>query len=347
MGKSSPSAPASPDPTQTAQAQTASNEQTALYNYGLDNPNVNTPLGNINYSLTNSTPTYDETAYNEALQSWEQAQQPTTEGENGKSSQSTQPSTPMPTLSEFETSAGGNPQANANVTLSPAEQQIFNENVANIQQQGNVAGTALSRVTNLMNTPYNLQGNVMQTPTQQDMQGNINNVMNANYAQQAQYLDPEFSQAQSQLQSQLTNQGLAPGSQAYQTAMNNLALQKQQAYGNAQENAVGQGISNASTLSNMALNNQAQQAQLYTQQYQEPLNLYSSLMAGTAPTMPSFNSYNASSAAPTNTEAAQQMATNAQLNAYNAQTASANSTTSGLFGLGSSLGSAALMCLLM
>lgn len=48
---SSPSAPAAPDPTTTAQAQTASNQQTALYQAGLNDINQNTPLGDISYDI--------------------------------------------------------------------------------------------------------------------------------------------------------------------------------------------------------------------------------------------------------------------------------------------------------
>lgn len=242
-----------------------------------------------------------------------------------------------------DTSNPNQPQANADVTLSPAEQQIFNTNTANIQQQGQTAGTALQNVNNTINTPYDLAGNVSKTPSQQDFQGDLQNDENAVYKQQTQYLDPQFQQEQAQITSKLADQGIAPGSQAYNTAMQNFGLQKQQAYSNAQNNATAQGAQYQSTLSNTALANQAQQAQLYTQQYQEPLSLYSSLMSGTSPNLPSFNAYNPSTAAPTNTIAAQQLATNAQLNAYNAEVGSANSTTSGLFSLGGSLGSAALM----
>ncbi len=280
-----PSAPAAPDPNTTDQAQTASNQATALYNFGLNNPNTNTPLGDISYS-TDTTTNPNE------------------------------------------------PSTTANVTLSPAEQQILTQNQQNITQQGSTAGTALNNVTSLFNTPYNLSGNVSQTPTQANMQGDLQNDENSLYSQQTQYLDPQFQQEQQQLQSQLQNQGLAPGSAAYNTAMQNYGLQKQQAYSNAADTAISGGANYQSQLSNTALQNQAQQAQLYTQQYQEPLNLYSSLISGTQPSLPSFSALNPSSSAPTNVLGAQQMATNAQLNAYNAQTGSANSLTSGLFGLG-------------
>ena len=69
---SSPSVPAAPDPTTTANAQTASNQQTALYQAGLNDVNQNTPLGDISYNINptgngGSGPTYDTAAYDAAL----------------------------------------------------------------------------------------------------------------------------------------------------------------------------------------------------------------------------------------------------------------------------------------
>lgn len=293
MGKSAPSAPAAPDPTATAAAQTASNQATSLYNFSLNNPNTTTPLGDISYSVDTSNP--------------------------------------------------NQPTSSANITLSPAEQAIFDQNTGNIQQQGANAQTAQNNVTNLLNTPYNLQGNISQPLSQTNQQADLKGAEDSLYNQQTQYLDPQFQQGQAQLESQLQNQGLAPGSAAYNTAMQNFGLQKQQAYQSAMNQATSGGAAYQAQLSQTGLANQAQQAQLYTQQYQEPLNLYSSLMSGTSPTMPQFSGVNPSSAAPTNVLGAYNSAYQGQLNAYNAQVGSANSTTSGLFGLGGSLGSAAIM----
>lgn len=284
MSLGSPSPPSAPSPQETSAAQTQSNQATALYNWGLNNPNTNTPLGDISYSVDNSNP--------------------------------------------------AQPQSSANVTLSPAEQQIFNQNTSNITQQGQNAATAQGNVTNLLQTPYNLAGNVSSLPSQTDLQGDLKNAENSLYGQQTQYLDPQFEQQQQQLQSQLANQGLAPGSAAYDTAMKNFGLQKQQAYQSAMNQATSGGAAYQAQLSQTGLANQAQQAQLYTQQYQEPLNLYSSLMSGSQPTLPQFSGLNPSSAAPTNVLGAYQNAYNGQLNAYNAQVGSSNSLTSGLFGLG-------------
>lgn len=293
MGKSSPSPPAAPDPAATSAAQTASNQATALYNAGLNNPTTTTPLGTSTYTIDSSNP--------------------------------------------------NQPTSTQNITLSPVEQKLFDQSNQNILQQGQTAGTALNNVTGLFNTPYNLQGNVPSTLSGGDQQKDLQNAQNALYGQQTQYLDPQFQQAQQQLDSQLANQGIVPGSAAYQTAEDNQARQKQQAYQSAMNQATSGGAAYQAQLAQTGLANQAQQAQLYTQQYQEPLSLYSSLISGTQPTLPQFAGANTSQAAPTNVLGAYQNAYNGQLNNYNTQVGSANSQLGGAASLLGSLGSAAIM----
>lgn len=293
LGKSTPSAPAAPDPTTVSNAQTASNKATALYNFGLNNPNVTTPLGRNTFTS------------------------------NG-------------------TDANGTPIYNESITLSPAEQELFDQNTTNLKQQGSNAATAQNNVTNLLQTPYDLSNHVGQTPSQQDLLKNLQDTRNAIYTGQTQYLDPQFNQGQQQLRSQLVNEGIPEGSQAWNTAMNNFALQKQQAYQQAFNQAEAGGTAAQAQLANTGLTNQAQQAQLYTQQYQEPLGLYSSLVSGTAPTLPQFSGVNTAQAAPTNVLGAYQNAYQGQLNAYNTKVSSQNSQLSGLSSLGGILGAALL-----
>jgi len=293
VGKSAPSPPPAPDPNVTSAAQTQSNKETALYNFGLNNPNTTTPLGSLQFTTDTSNPN-------------------------------------QPTTTE-------------NVTLSPAEQQIFNQNNANVIQQGQNAQTAQSNVTNLLQTPYNLQGNIPQTLSNGNQQQDLKNAENSLYNQQTQYLDPQFQQSQQQLQSQLANQGIPMGSAAYNTAMQNFGLQKQQAYQSAMNQATSGGAAYQSQLAQTGLANQAQQAQLYTQQYQEPLSLYSSLMSGTQPNLPQFNGLNQSNAAPTNVLGAYQNAYQGQLNNYNTQVGSQNSQTTGVGNILGTLGSAAIL----
>jgi hypothetical protein len=55
MGKSSPKAPAAPDPVKTAQAQTATNKETAIANAQLGMVNQNTPYGKLTYTQRGTT----------------------------------------------------------------------------------------------------------------------------------------------------------------------------------------------------------------------------------------------------------------------------------------------------
>ena len=63
----------------------------------------------------------------------------------------------------------------------------------------------------------------------------------AMYQQQTRYLDPQYQQQQQALSSSLANQGVTMGSQAYTSAMDNFARQRDSAYGNARDSAIGQG----------------------------------------------------------------------------------------------------------
>ena len=65
---------------------------------------------------------------------------------------------------------------------------------------------------------------------------------NAVYNEYASRLDPQWQQAQEQTQNQLANQGLAPGSEAYDKAMGNLNRAQNDAYSQARQQAVTQGL---------------------------------------------------------------------------------------------------------
>lgn len=55
-------------------------------------------------------------------------------------------------------------------------------------------------------------------------------------------LDPQWQQAQASFDQQMVNQGLAPGSAAYQTALDNFNRSKNDAYSQAQNQAMQQGL---------------------------------------------------------------------------------------------------------
>jgi hypothetical protein len=83
----------------------------------------------------------------------------------------------------------------------------------------------------------------------------------ASYNQSLSRLDPQFNQSQEQLQTQLANQGLAPGSQAYRQAMDNFGRSRNDAYQSALNNATltGAQLQNQTFAQNMAARNMPMQ----------------------------------------------------------------------------------------
>jgi hypothetical protein len=67
MSLSAPKAPAAPDPAATSAAQTTSNKETALYNFGLNNSDYNTPYGSLTYDLDTSDPNQPKSTANVTL----------------------------------------------------------------------------------------------------------------------------------------------------------------------------------------------------------------------------------------------------------------------------------------
>ena len=237
------------------------------------------------------------------------------------------------------TDANGNPTYNQDISFSPTQQALYNQSTANQTQQGQIAGTALQGVNKQFNTPYDLSGAVGgMTPSQADLSGDYNNQYKNLYQQQTSYLDPQFQNQQNQLDSQLANQGILPGSQAYQNAQDEQSRNKTFAYQQAANQAQAGAGSEQSRMANLGLQNQAQAAQLYTQQYQAPLNFYNALQTGSQASLPQFSATSTNNQAAPNVLGAYANNMNAQNNAYNAQVGSSNSTTGAL----GSLGSAAL-----
>ena len=73
-------------------------------------------------------------------------------------------------------------------------------------------------------------------------------VTDALYKQQTQFLDPQFQRSQSALENQLANQGITQGSEAWNNAMQMANAQKQQAYESARNSAINAGVNAGSTM---------------------------------------------------------------------------------------------------
>lgn len=314
MGKGS--APSAPDPWQSAQAQYQYGTEAAAYNRALNATNTVGPTGSTSQKITG----YD-------------------------------PKTGAPIYTQTN-------------TLTPQQQGIFNEQQANTTGAGQVAGSALTQAQRSIGgaLPQNPNAPTLQTQIDQSQipgiigAGDLNKFtqqqQQAAYQNQTQYLDPQFAQAQEQLDNQLRQSGAQPGSTAYDNAMKNFNLQKQQAYQSAFNNADQTGLAaqqalygeSANTnqqlygqaLQGMSARDQAlaQQFGLNSQQVQQalalrdqPLNEYAALESGVNAQLPSFGLGGTSSsgnvAAP-NISQAMQNQYEGQLAAYNANTATEN-----------------------
>jgi|SRR6185312_3149770 len=324
-----PTPPPAPDPAQTIAAQTASNLATANQNAELNRVNSYTPYGNLTY--TQNAPYPDGTS-----------------------------------------------NYSAQVSLSPQEQQIFNNQTAGQINLGNIALGMQGQVGNSYASPINMSGApgvassvnsngpalTGQITNGANDPGAIQQAENAAYGQQAQYLDPQFAQKHEALDNSLINQGITQGSQAYNTAQQNLGLQENQAYGNAGLQAVQAGQQEQNTLFNQGIgaadlqNSANQQAfgqglsnanlqnsanSQYLQQLfalrDQPLNEYNALMTGAQVQNPTFQSVPTANVANTDVGGITNSAYQNQLAAYQAQQSGMNN----LFSLGGTLGAAAIL----
>lgn len=220
----------------------------------------------------------------------------------------------------------GMPVANQNVSLDPTLQ------AAQTQAQSNALGAVQHP---LGQTPIGgLTSNVNQSMGDPAIQNAISSQFNA----QMGLLQPTFGIQSEQLNAQLANQGLQPGSEAYNNAKNLLSQQQNNAYTQVANNATQQGMGYQNQmfgqqLSNANLNNQAQQQQLgmNVTQANQPLNQYLALNSGSQVNAPNMSQSNA---VPTDVLGAAQLGAQGNLNSYNAQTGNQNALMSGLYGLG-------------
>jgi hypothetical protein len=122
------------------------------------------------------------------------------------------------------------------------------DNNGNLIQLNSGANQQAGALGDALNNSSQIQTNLGLNPTLLNQQAT-----DALYKANTQYLDPQFGQSQSKLESQLANQGITRGSEAYNNAMLNFNNQKQQAYESARNQAIGQGTAAAQGLFGMGL----------------------------------------------------------------------------------------------
>ena len=224
MGKQSPPPP--PDPTATVAAQEAANSASALQSAELNRINQSTPWGTSTYQITGHYP-------------------------------------------------DGTPIYSQTTSLNPQFQNLLNLGTQGATQLAQTGISQLGNVSKTLGTPINTSGipkitgsitdaagtpgltgsidtsglNPLQTQIGNgDYASQIRQAQDAAYGAQAQYLDPRFKNQQDEINNQLINEGVSPGSDAWNKAQQELSLQRNQAYQSAQDAAVAAGNQEQNTL---------------------------------------------------------------------------------------------------
>jgi hypothetical protein len=153
-------------------------------------------------------------------------------------------------------------------------------------------------------------------------------------------LEPSLAKNRVSTETQLINQGLRPGTEAYDNAIQLLGQQENDARTqaaltgiNLDTSANAQGYNQA--LQGAQFGNTAQQQALAQaiQSRQMPLNEITALMSGSQIQNPQFGAYSGSNVAAAPVFAATQAQGQAEQNAYNQQVAAQNANTAGLYSL--------------
>lgn len=189
----------------------------------------------------------------------------------------------------------GTPRFEATQSFSPEQQGLYDEYTGLAQQLGQIGNTQAGNVASTLGQPFQLGNEATES-----------RLMELGRAR----LDPKFQQDRAALETKLANQGIALGSDAYNTAMQQFGQQENDAY------------------NNLLLSGRAQSANESLAERNQPLTELMALLGGTQPQSPTFQSTPQPGVAGVDYAGLVNSNYQNQMNAYNAQ-------MGGLFGLGS------------
>ena len=193
--------------------------------------------------------------------------------------------------------------------LSPDQQQLLEQQQQTKLGIGGLQGGALQNLQNEYSQPFEMQS--------------VQDIADKAYGNYTARLDPQWAQRQQQVETQLANQGIAPGTEAYTNAMRDFNAAKNDAYTQAQT---------------ASFNLMPQTYNLAASARNQPAQELQGLMGLSQFQMPSFGTYAQQNqvAGPDYLGAANAQYQN-QLAANNAANAGNANMFSGLLGLGGSL----------
>lgn len=227
-------------------------------------------------------------------------------------------------------------------SLTPTAQRTLDAQQAVQYQLANLGQKGTNIASNVLDKPFNFGGPAVQTSL--DLSNIAKMPVNAGTTGQEAImarLEPSLAKQRVSTETQLINQGLRPGTEAYNNAIQLLGQQENDARQQAALQGLNLDIGANAQGYNQALQsgqfgNTAQQQALAQaiQQRQMPLNEISALMSGSQIQNPQFGAYAGANVAPAPIANATAQQGAYAANAYNQQVAQDNALTSGLFSLG-------------
>lgn len=238
------------------------------------------------------------------------------------------------------------PSFSETTTLSPELQNLLNvqtgTQTTQAQKASDIAGGIDTSPIDFSSMPA--------LPGGGDLNALRNQVSDAIYQRNAQYLDPQFAASQRQLEDKLANQGFQTGDAAVSNASGTGAMDlfnatKQKAYADARDSAIANAESQAATQFGMGLNQRQQAVSEALAGRTLPLQQLAALTGGGGNvSMPNFPSASPTQTVPgTDYLTAAVQGNNAALQNFGIQSGTYNSQIGGLAGLAGMLGMMAML----
>jgi hypothetical protein len=326
-------APDAPDYAAAAKAQGQANLEAARATAKLNNPNIINPYGTQTVTYGGGPPVFNQSAYDNAMEDYRKAMvtyntQPTSNymggfGGNGVTNQGRLPV--APNQADYYLTQGDQDIGTVTQTLSPAEKAIYDKNVQQRTNVGDVGITGSEALKDIIGKQMDFSG----APAVGDGAATRSKVYDALMGR----VNEDTANQRDQRNSELIAAGIRPGTKAYDDAQNLISRQFNDARGNAEVQAGNA----AQQQFGMDTQNRQQYISELLAQRQTPLNEINALMSGTQVNNPFAGNLGYQAGA--NVQAAPifnaaQAQGQADINAFNAQQSGSNSMMGGLFSLG-------------
>jgi hypothetical protein len=201
------------------------------------------------------------------------------------------------------------PHFTATTSLSPQGQQIHDTNLQTQMSLAGIGRDQSAKVGGILGTNVNLNNDAVE--------GRL-------MALGSKRLDPMFARNEDSLRTRLTNQGIMPGSSAWNTEMSNFSQGRNDAYDNLLLKGRGQSVDEILTTRN------------------QPLNEISALLSGSQVSQPKFNATPQTQVGGVDYMGAVNNNYNQQVQQQKIATDSNNAMLGGLFGMAGTLGTAGI-----